>query len=110
MSAAREFPVPEIDCGVVGWVDTRRRAIRARQVVGRQRSVIRHKVVDGAAICDAREPFSLLSIISWVCHRESPAGAIVFQLAYFVCGMRGTAASVLWPRAYARLRGESDNS
>lgn len=75
-SAAREFPVSQIDCGVIGWGETRRGAIRAREVVGGQLSIVRHKMRDRALVRDAREPFRLLSIIMRVCHRESPAASL----------------------------------
>jgi hypothetical protein len=53
-------------------------------------------VWNAALVGDAREPFCLLSIIEGVCHRESPADAIVSQLAYFLCEMleAGTCATL----------------
>jgi hypothetical protein len=62
-SAAREFPIPQIDCGVMGWGETVRGAFRARHVVGGQQSVIRHEARNAALIGDACETFCLLSVI-----------------------------------------------
>jgi hypothetical protein len=74
---APEFPVSQVDCRVVGLAETRRGAIRTGEVVGGQLSIVRHEMRDGALVGDTREPFSLLSIIERVCHRESPAATIL---------------------------------
>jgi len=62
-SATREFPVPQIDCGVMGWGETVRGALRARHVVGGQQSVVRREAWNAALIGDACETFGLLSVI-----------------------------------------------
>jgi len=64
----RELPVPQIEWRVVGLSDTLRGAIRAREVVGSQLSVVRREMRDGALVGHAREAFSLLSVIMCVRH------------------------------------------